>query len=53
VSAPLRWEELTEDVRPGDFTMEVVLDRLERDGDVYEPVLKLRQSLSQALAKVS
>jgi bifunctional non-homologous end joining protein LigD len=53
VSAPLRWEELTEDVQPGDFTMEVVLDRLERDGDVYEPVLKLRQSLSQALAKVS
>lgn len=52
VSAPLRWSELTEDVRPGDFTMEVVLDRLERHGDLHEPVLRLRQSLSRALAAV-
>ena len=53
VSAPLRWSELSEDIRPGDFTMEVVLDRIERHGDLYAPVLKLRQSLTQALAKVS
>jgi bifunctional non-homologous end joining protein LigD len=53
VSAPLRWSELSEDIRPGDFTMEVVLDRIERHGDLYEPVLKLRQSLSRALAQVS
>jgi bifunctional non-homologous end joining protein LigD len=53
VSAPLRWSELTENVRPEHFTMEVVLDRLERHGDLFEPVLKLKQSLSQALARVS
>ncbi len=52
VSTPLRWEELTEDVRPGDFTMEVVLDRVERHGDLQAPVLTLRQSLTRALASV-
>lgn len=52
VSAPLRWSELTEEVRPGDFTMEVVLGRVERHGDLFEPVLKRRQSLSRALAGI-
>ena len=52
VSAPLAWADLTEDVRPGDFTMGVVLDRLEREGDVFEPVLRLKQSLARALASV-
>ena len=49
VSAPLRWDEVTEDLDPRDFTMEVVLRRVERHGDLYEPVLKTRQSLSAAL----
>jgi bifunctional non-homologous end joining protein LigD len=49
VSAPLRWEEVTEDLDPLDFTMEVVLGRVERDGDLYEPVLSTRQSLGEAL----
>ena len=30
VSTPLRWEELTEDVRPRDFPMEVALERVAR-----------------------
>ena len=50
VSAPLRWEEVTEDLDPRDFTMEVVLQRVAKHGDLYEPVLKTRQSLSAALA---
>jgi bifunctional non-homologous end joining protein LigD len=49
VSAPLRWDELTEDLEPGDFTMEVVLDRAERHGDLYAPVLAGGQSLTKAL----
>jgi bifunctional non-homologous end joining protein LigD len=53
VSAPLRWDEVTEDLDPSDFTMEVVLDRLGRDGDLYEPVLKKRQSLRAALNAVT
>jgi bifunctional non-homologous end joining protein LigD len=49
VSTPLRWDEVTEDLDPTDFTMEVVLRRVERVGDLYEPVLHGRQSLSKAL----
>ena len=52
VSTPLRWDELTEAVVPADFTMEVVLDRTERHGDLFEPVLRLRQSLTKALATI-
>src|SRR4029078_2330150 len=36
VSTPLRWEELTEDVRPRDFSMEVALKRIAEHGDLFE-----------------
>jgi bifunctional non-homologous end joining protein LigD len=49
VSTPLRWDEVSEDLEPRDFTMEVALRRVERHGDLYEPVLHGRQSLSAAL----
>ena len=49
VSTPLRWEEVTEDLDPADFTMEVVLDRIQRDGDLFEGVLTTRQALGKAL----
>jgi bifunctional non-homologous end joining protein LigD len=39
VSTPLRWEELTRDVRPRDFTMQVALERIEEHGDLFAPVL--------------
>jgi bifunctional non-homologous end joining protein LigD len=52
VSTPLRWDEVTPDLDPGDFTMEVVLDRIERDGDLFEPVLHGKQSLRSALASL-
>jgi bifunctional non-homologous end joining protein LigD len=48
VSTPLRWEELTKDVRPRDFSMEVVLERVERDGDLYAPVLEDARPLGAA-----
>jgi bifunctional non-homologous end joining protein LigD len=49
VSTPLRWEELTEDVRPRDFPMQVALERVEQHGDLFEPVLHAKQSLGPAL----
>jgi bifunctional non-homologous end joining protein LigD len=49
VSTPLRWEELTEDVRPRDFPMEVALDRVAKHGDLFEPVLHAKQALAPAL----
>jgi bifunctional non-homologous end joining protein LigD len=48
VSTPLRWEELTPDVRPRDFTMEVALDRLREHGDLFAPVLGEPRPLAPA-----
>jgi bifunctional non-homologous end joining protein LigD len=52
VSTPLAWDELTESVRPRDFTMAVALDRVARLGDVFEPVLLGGQSLGPALREL-
>ncbi|HWC32683.1 MAG TPA: non-homologous end-joining DNA ligase [Actinomycetota bacterium] len=52
VSTPLRWEELTEEVTPRQFGMQEALARVEREGDVYEPVLRGRQALGPALRKL-
>jgi bifunctional non-homologous end joining protein LigD len=49
VSTPLRWEELTEGVRPRDFGMTEALERIERLGDLYEPTLRGGQALGPAL----
>jgi bifunctional non-homologous end joining protein LigD len=49
VSTPLAWEELTEDLRPRDFSMAVALERVERLGDLFEPVLAGGQALGPAL----
>jgi bifunctional non-homologous end joining protein LigD len=49
VSTPLRWDELTEDIDPRDFTMAVVLDRVSRHGDLMEPALHAKQGLGKAL----
>ncbi len=49
VSTPLRWDEVKEDLDPAAFTMDVVLGRVEREGDLFEGVLKTRQSLGAAL----
>ncbi len=39
VSTPLRWEELDDDVEPGDFTIRTIWSRLEQAGDLFAPVL--------------
>jgi bifunctional non-homologous end joining protein LigD len=52
VSTPLRWEEVAPGLDPGEFTMDVVLDRVARDGDLYAGVLENRQSLTQALKQL-
>jgi bifunctional non-homologous end joining protein LigD len=49
VSTPLRWEELTEDIRPRDFSMQVALGRVAEHGDLFAPVLNAKQSLGPAL----
>ncbi len=49
VSTPLRWEELTEGVRPEQFPMAVALERVAEHGDLFEPVLHAEQRLGPAL----
>jgi bifunctional non-homologous end joining protein LigD len=49
VSTPLRWHEVREDLDPQEFTMDEVLRRIERHGDLFEGVLTTRQSLAAAL----
>ena len=52
VSMPLRWEELGEKVRPRDFGMREALERVERHGDLFKPVLQGGQALSPALRQL-
>jgi bifunctional non-homologous end joining protein LigD len=49
VSTPVRWDEVNAKLDPAEFTMEVVLQRIERDGDLYAGVLTTKQSLGAAL----
>jgi bifunctional non-homologous end joining protein LigD len=52
VSMPLRWEDVKPGLDPSDFTMDVVVRRVAKDGDLFSGVLEGGQSLAQALASV-
>jgi len=45
----LRWDEVNESLDPAAFTMEEVLRRVERHGDLFADVLTRKQSLTAAL----
>ena len=49
VSTPLRWDEVAPGLDLTAFTMDAVLDRVARDGDLFAGVLGGRQSLTKAL----
>jgi bifunctional non-homologous end joining protein LigD len=53
VSAPLRWAEVRSGLDPGSFTMDVVRERIARDGDLAAGVLTQRQSLTAALRAIA
>jgi bifunctional non-homologous end joining protein LigD len=53
VSTPLLWEELTLDVTPQRFTMEAVLERVERLGDLYVDVLEAKRPLGAATKRLA
>ena len=52
VSTPLRWEELTADVRPQQFGMAVALERFAEHGDLFAPVLEDPRPLAHARRKL-
>jgi bifunctional non-homologous end joining protein LigD len=49
VSTPVRWDEVNESLDPASFTMDVVLERVRRHGDLFGAVLTVRQRLGPAL----
>jgi bifunctional non-homologous end joining protein LigD len=49
VSTPLRWEEVNDKLDPLSFTMQTVLERVRRHGDLFEGVLTTKQRLTEAL----
>ena len=53
VSTPLQWAELGEKVRPRDFGRREALERVERHGDLFEPVLRGGQALGPALRRLA
>ncbi len=53
VSTPLEWHEVRAGLDPGAFTMEVVLDRIARRGDLAAGLLTRRQSLAAALRELA
>src|SRR5881275_2424989 len=52
VSTPLQWDELTSSVRPRDFGRREALERIERHGDLFEPVLNGGPALGPALREL-
>ena len=52
VSTPLRWDELTPKIRPRDFDMKEALQRIEKHGDLYAPVLEDPRPLAPAARKL-
>ena len=48
VSTPLRWEELTDDLDPRELGMAQALERVERHGDLFAPVLEAPHPLAPA-----
>jgi bifunctional non-homologous end joining protein LigD len=53
VSTPLRWEEVAPGLDPLQFTMAAVQERVAKHGDLFEPVLTVRQRLNDALKALS
>ncbi len=52
VSTPVKWEELDKGISPSDFTIKNIPERLEKIGDLFEPLLNLSFDMENALRKL-
>ena len=52
VATPLDWSEVRDGLEPGLFNIRNALARFDRTGDLFEPVLKLKQRLEPALERL-
>lgn len=53
VSAPLQWSEVKTGLNPASFTIRTIGERLERLGDLWQPVVGPGMDMSKALAKLA
>ena len=50
VATPVRWEELDDELDPRSFSLHAVLERVEREGDLFASVAELEQQLPAPLS---
>lgn len=49
VSTPLEWKEVNKKLDPGSFTLKTIWKRLEKKGDLWEPLLKNKIDLAESI----
>jgi len=52
VSTPLHWDEVNAKLNPADFTIRNIFKRLDKIGDIWEPVLKQKVDIAKVLKKI-
>ena len=52
VSTPLFWKEVNDKLDPGKFTLKTILNRLDKVGDLWKPVLGKGENIKAALKKL-
>ncbi|GGW42376.1 DNA ligase D [Arenibacter certesii] len=52
VSAPLDWEELSDNINPANFTLKNIPARIQKVGDFFEPLLSTSINMEHAILKL-
>ena len=52
VSTPLHWDEITDTLKPSDFTIKNMAERIKEVGDIWKPVLRKGVDIKKILAQM-
>jgi bifunctional non-homologous end joining protein LigD len=52
VSTPLEWSEVNDKLHPSQFTIKNILNRLEKKGDLWTPVLEKGANVKNIIKKI-